>query len=60
MGNCHENCHANFEDTVRMVGGARDLNSSEVKAMLTQLKEREGNGEEYKRLRARLPKDFPL
>ena len=60
MGNCYEACHADFEDTVRMVGSGRDLSPEEVKTMLTRLKEKYGQDEEYKALRSRLPEDFPL
>ncbi len=60
MGNCYDACHADFEDTVRMVGGARGLKPEEVKTVLSKMKERYGDGEEYKTLRSRLPEDFPL
>lgn len=31
MGNCHKACHADFDDTVRMVGSACGLTPKEVK-----------------------------
>ena len=58
MVNCFHVCHANFEDTVGMVGSARGLAPEEVKEVLSRL--REAYGEEYKKLRSQLPEDFPL
>jgi hypothetical protein len=58
MVNCYHTCHADFEDTVGMVGSARGLTSEEVKEMLGRL--REAGGAEYKELRSRLPDTFPL
>jgi hypothetical protein len=58
MANCYRVCHANFEDTVEMVGSARSLSPEEVKAILERLKH-EG-GDEYRAIRQRLPKEFPL
>lgn len=60
MGNCYEACHADYEDTVGMVGGARGLNSDEVKKMLGEMRLKYGESDDYKALRARLPKEFPL
>ena len=58
MVNCYNTCHADFEDTVGMVGSARGLSLEEVKEILTRL--REAGGTEYKELRSRLPDTFPL
>lgn len=58
MVNCYNTCHADFEDTVDMVGSGRDLSPNQVKEILNRLKEL--GGEEYQELRNRLPKDFPL
>ena len=58
MVNCYNACHANFEETVGMVGSGRGLTSEEVKEILRRLKE--AGGEDYLALRSRLPKDFPL
>ncbi len=58
MVNCYNTCHANFEETVGMVSSARGLTPEDVKATLDRL--REAGGEDYRTLRNRLPKDFPL
>jgi hypothetical protein len=58
MVNCYNTCHANFEETVEMVGSARGLTPGEVKAILDRL--RKEDGEEYRALRQRLPDNFPL
>jgi hypothetical protein len=60
MGNCYVSCLADFEDTVRMVGNARDLTPEQVKKMLEEIREKYGGEVDYQRLRARLPKHFPL
>jgi hypothetical protein len=39
MVNCYNTCHANFEETVGMVGSARGLSSEEVKTILQRLKQ---------------------
>jgi dihydrodipicolinate synthase/N-acetylneuraminate lyase len=58
MVNCFHVCHANFADTVGMVGSARGLAPEEVIEILNRL--READGEEYKKIRIQLPADFPL
>jgi len=58
MVNCYNTCHANFEETIRMVSSARGLTGDEVKATLQRLKQ--AGSEEYRALRGRLPSDFPL
>ena len=58
MVNCYHTCHADFEDTVGMVGSARGLSPEEVKGILARL--RETGGAEYQALRSRLPDTFPL
>jgi hypothetical protein len=60
MGNCYASCHADFEDTVRMIGQARDFTPEQVKKMLEEIREKYGGDAEYQRLRDRLPKHFPL
>ena len=58
MVNCYHACHANFKETVGMVGSARGLSSEEVKEILERLKQEDSS--EYKALRQKLPDDFPL
>ncbi len=58
MVNCYHACHANFEETVEMVGSARGLSPKEVKEILERLKQEDGD--EYKALRQQLPDEFPL
>ena len=60
MGNCYEACRADFEETVRMVAGNRDLTPDEVKGTLRSLRERFGDDPQFVRLRRRLPPEFPL
>ncbi len=60
MGNCYASCHADFEDTVRMVSGARDLTPEQVKKMLEDIRAKNAGDADYRRLRNRLPNDFPL
>lgn len=60
MGNCYASCHADFEDTVLMVSGARNLTPERVKEMLEDIRENNSGDADYQRLRSRLPKDFPL
>lgn len=58
MVNCYRVCHADFEDTVGMVGSARGLSSNEVKETLARLEA--AGGDDYKALRRQLPEQFPL
>ena len=58
MVNCYHVCHANFDETVEMVGSARGLSVEEVKAILERLKREDGD--EYNSLRQQLPNEFPL
>jgi hypothetical protein len=58
MVNCSNACHANFEETVEMVGSARGLTPEEVKEILGRLKE--VGGDDYHALRSRLPEIFPF
>jgi hypothetical protein len=60
MGNCYAACHANFEETVEMVGGSRGLSPDEVKNMLARIRETSERDEDYRKLRSRLPQDFPF
>lgn len=60
MGNCFEACHASFEETLEMVAGARQLTVSEVRSRLATMRQDDGGSDEYGRLRARLPADFPF
>lgn len=58
MVNCYHVCHANFDETVEMVGSARGFSTQEVKAILERLKRQDGD--EYNSLRQQLPNEFPL
>jgi len=58
MANCYHVCHADFDETVEMVGSARGLSAQEVKAILERLKREDGD--EYNSLRQQLPNEFPL
>lgn len=60
MRNCYSVCHASFEDTIEMVGGGRGLKPDEVKIILHQIREKYSEEDEYKELRAQLPKEFPF
>jgi hypothetical protein len=60
MGNCYAACHANFEETVEMVGNARGLKPDEVKSILAKIREKNGAEADFRRLRSRLPQDFPI
>lgn len=60
MGNCFASCHADFEETVQMVGGARGMSKREVKKMLDEIREKYSRDPEYLKLRSRLPEDFAL
>jgi hypothetical protein len=60
MGNCYASCHEDFEHTVEMVGDARGLTVDDVKTMLEDIRRKHTGDEDYRKLRGRLPKDFPL
>ncbi len=60
MGNCYFVCHADFDETVRMVGRSRGLSPEEVKEILLRAREQYEQDPDYKRLRSRLPEDFPV
>jgi hypothetical protein len=60
MGNCYSACGEDFQETTRMVASARGLTQSDVVAMLKQMREKYSPQEEYRSLRERLPKDFPM
>jgi hypothetical protein len=60
MGNCYASCHEDFEHTVEMVSEARGLTVDQVKKMLEDIRGKCVADVEYRRLRGRLPKDFPL
>jgi len=60
MGNCYAACNASFEETIEMVGNARGLSAEEVKGILARVREKEGSEDDYKKLRGRLPQDFPI
>ena len=60
MGNCYEACHADFEETIKMVAGNRHRTTGEVKATLRHLRDQFSADPEYRRLRARFPGDFPV
>ncbi len=58
MVNCYNSCHADFEETIGMVGSGRGLSPEQVREILNRLKA--AGGDDYLALRGRLPKDFPL
>ena len=58
MVNCYRSCHANFKETIEMVGSGRGLSPEEVEEILERLKLEDGD--EYKALRRQLPDEFPL
>lgn len=60
MGNCYEACHATFAETLEMVVGHRGLTPEDVRAALRTIRERDAEDPEYRRLRARLPTEFPF
>ena len=60
MRNCYSVCHADFEDTIGMVGGSRGLAPEEVKEILLRIKTKYSDDKQYKELRAQLPKEFPF
>ncbi|HYK93023.1 MAG TPA: hypothetical protein VEY07_03150 [Thermoplasmata archaeon] len=60
MGNCYAACGANFDETVRMVSSSRDRTPEDVVQTLRRLRSESGSTEEYLRLRARFPADFPV
>ncbi|HEV2317029.1 MAG TPA: hypothetical protein VGV89_05595 [Thermoplasmata archaeon] len=60
MGNCYAACGEEFEATVEMVAGARNLEPQEVRSLLVQMRVRYAHDTEYQSLRARLPPEFPL
>ncbi len=60
MGNCYATCGADFEGTVGMVGSARGMAPEKVKELLRHIKQVHREEEEYKKLRAKLPKEFVM
>jgi hypothetical protein len=60
MCNCYRVCGEGFEETVTMVANARGLERKEVVRRLIEMKERYGSDRDYRELRARLPKEFPI
>jgi hypothetical protein len=60
MGNCYATCGEDFHETTRMVASARGLAQSQVLAMLKEMREKYSDDEEYKKLRQRLPNEFPM
>jgi hypothetical protein len=60
MGNCFEACHADFDGTVGMVASSRGLTPEEVLSRLSVMRELYVGDAEYRRLRGRLPPDFPV
>lgn len=60
MGNCYEACGEDFEATVGMVSQSRHRTPEDVKETLGAMAKRDGDDPEYRRLRARLPSDFPF
>ena len=60
MCNCYAACGDDFENTVRMVAGARRLTPDTVKDMLERMAGTYSEEKEYKELRKKLPYDFPF
>ena len=60
MGNCFAACGEGFEGTVRMVAHARGRRPDEVTERLRRLREESGADPTFRRLRARLPEEFPF
>jgi len=60
MGNCYAACHAEFEETLEMVGSSRGLSSEDVKAMLIAIRKKYDRDENYRTLRSRFPDSFPV
>ena len=60
MGNCFAACRATFEETVEMVAGNRGLTPDAVRETLRSLRERFQDDPTYRRLRGRLPDEFPF
>jgi hypothetical protein len=60
MGNCFDACHADFEETVGMVAGNRGLTPEAVKATLRSIRDRFHDDPTFRRLRGRLPDEFPF
>jgi hypothetical protein len=60
MGNCYAACHADFDETLEMVGSSRGLSSEDVKAMLIAIRKKYGRDENYRTLRNRFPDSFPV
>jgi hypothetical protein len=58
--NCYNTCMEDFENTVKMISDARNLDSEEVKKILMRLKDKYRNDPDYVMLRSRLPSDFPV
>ena len=60
MGNCFAACGEDFEGTTRMVASARGLEQEEVIQTLKTIRKNYENDQDYKKLRARIPEDFPV
>jgi hypothetical protein len=60
MCNCYSACGDDFENTVRMVAGARGRTTDDVKETLLRLAKENAGGQEYGTFRSRLPTEFPF
>lgn len=60
MCNCYSACEDDFENTVRMVANARDMDPDAVKATLLEIANKYSDTQEYRALRSRLPAEFPF
>ena len=60
LGNCYQTCHENFEESLKMISGWRGFTTEEVKAILTEVKKKYSQTDEYKKLRKRFPTEFPV
>lgn len=60
MGNCYAACHADFDETIRMVSGNRHRTPADVVAALRRVRTESSRDPEYRRLRDRFPAEFPV
>jgi hypothetical protein len=60
MCNCRSICGEDFDNTVKMVAGARGRTEEDVKETLLTVAKNHSRDKEYLTLRSRLPADFPF
>lgn len=58
--NCYNACHDSFENTIEMISKSRGLEPNYTKEVLKKVREKYDNSEEYKTIRAKLPKNFDM